>query len=425
MGTRGSTDEEQGLVSLGPPTNSRGAPSAPALDAGPHRCCWPVRKTRGFVLLLLFVLTTMASCVFVFLPTLLLHLLSPRLALRIFQWTGNAWYAVGALLLQGLGIEVRVTSDAPLDALHADRGAVLIIVNHFSRLDWILLWMLELRHGWGSSKVAVLKDDLRHMPGPGWAMQFLRYLFVSRNWEVDQHTMQQGLTSICRDGGASMLLFPEGTDRSANNVRRSQEFARSRGLAVYHKVLHPRTRGFAHIAQTMYAANQLRAVWDVTMGVVGMRQGAGEVDLLCGNWPSAVHFHVRRYGAAEAIGSPPTEARSEAWLRERWAAKEADLTQFENMRGPEVMLSDSDAGCDHSSFPWGRWLSSGGLLYLTFSCYVVPLYILTTSWGQIWAVAGVLLCVACAPVAGGWDQLLQSRRSLLCPCCPVGRPAHA
>jgi hypothetical protein len=290
-------------------------------------------------------------------------------------------------------------------------------VNHFSRLDWIMLWMLELRHGWGASKVAVLKDDLRHMPGPGWAMQFLRYLFVSRNWDVDQHTMRQGLRSLCRDGGASVLLFPEGTDRSASNVRRSQDFARSRGLAVYSKVLHPRTRGFAHIAQTMSAASQLRAVWDVTMGVVGMHEGAGEADLVGGNWPSAVHFHVRRYQAVEAIGSPPTEAHSDAWLRERWAVKEAELTQFENAQEGEAALGkDSVTVHDHSSFPLGRWLCSGSVLYLAFSLYFVPVWIATTTWGQIWGIAGVVVCGACAPLAGGWDQLLQSRRTLLCPC---------
>ena len=309
------------------PVPSRGAspsPSPPPRASRAHRrrCgCWPVRKTRGVVLLLSFVCTTMVTSVFVFLPMLVVHLLSPRLALRGFQAAGNAWYAVGALLLEGLGIDVTVTSDAPLEVLRADRRGVLVVVNHYSRLDWILLWMLELRHGWGSSKVAVLKDDLRHMPGPGWAMQFLRYLFVSRNWEVDQHTMRQGLSSVCRDGGASMLLFPEGTDRSASNVRRSQEFARSRGLAVYSKVLHPRVRGFTHIAQVMSAAGQLRAVWDVTMGVVGMREGAGEADLLGGNWPSAVHFHVRRYDASEAIGAPPSEAHGDAWLRERWCER--------------------------------------------------------------------------------------------------------
>ncbi len=405
-------EELHSLVSHGPP-EARTAP-APRAQPGARCSCWPVRKTRGVLLLLLFVGTTMVTCIFVFLPTLLLHLLSPWLALQIFQQAGNSWYAVGALLLEALGIDVRVTSDAPLDELHADRGAVLVIVNHFSRLDWILLWMLELRHGWGSSKVAVLKDDLRHMPGPGWAMQFLRYLFVSRNWDVDQHTMQQGLLSVCRDGGASVLLFPEGTDRSANNVRRSQDFARSRGLAVYSKVLHPRTRGFAHIAQTMSAASQLRAVWDVTMGVVGMREGAGEADLLGGNWPSAVHFHVRRYQAAEAIGSPPTEAHSDAWLRKRWAAKEAELTQFEN--AGQATLGEASTVYDHSSFPWGRWLCSGSVLYLAFSFYVVPVWVLTTTWGQVWGAVGVVVCGACAPLAGGWDKLLQTRLSLLCPC---------
>ena len=89
--------------------------------------------------------------------------------------------------------------------------------------------------------------------------------------------------------------------------------------------------------------------------------------------------------------------------------------------GLDASLGGAESGGggvhDASAFPWERWLCSGAVLYLAFSCYVVPVWILTTTWGQVWGGVGLLVCGACAPFAGGWDQRLQSRQSLLCPCC--------
>ena len=73
-----------------------------------RRCPSPIRKVRGLLLLLSFVLSTMATSVFVFLPALAVHLLSPRLALWLFQTCASAWYSLGALLLEGLGIDATV-----------------------------------------------------------------------------------------------------------------------------------------------------------------------------------------------------------------------------------------------------------------------------------------------------------------------------
>lgn len=53
---------------------------------------------------------------------------------------------------------MRVTSNVPLQTLAGDKGKALVIANHYCRMDWIMLWMLEVRHGWGASKLAILSE---------------------------------------------------------------------------------------------------------------------------------------------------------------------------------------------------------------------------------------------------------------------------
>ncbi len=48
-----------------------------------------------------------------------------------------------------------------------------------------------------------------------------------------------------------MLLFPEGTDLTENNLRRSNEFAKKNNLESYDRVLHPKTTGFTFLVDTM------------------------------------------------------------------------------------------------------------------------------------------------------------------------------
>ena len=86
-----------------------------------------------------------------------------------------------------------------------------------------------------------------------------------------------------------------------------------------------------------------------------------------------------------------------AGLRERWAAKDAELVKFESgsgglgreeegnrSRGRSRSPSPSRTGAagglhDASAFPWGAWVLSGAPVYAAFSFYVVPCLILTTT----------------------------------------------
>lgn len=175
---------------------------------------------------------------------------------------------------------------------------LLVVMNHFCRLDWLFTWTIELRYGWGRSKVhspfptvstpvhaccrrrprrgvaltrvdlqvIVLKSGLRHIPGIGWAMQMLRYVFVNRSWTRDEERMSCVMRSIQRDGPASVLMFPEGTDLTKDTKAKAQQFAKDRDLPQHENVLVPRSRGFAHIFNIMKSAPSPLVLWDVTVG---------------------------------------------------------------------------------------------------------------------------------------------------------------
>ena len=43
----------------------------------------------------------------------------------------------------------------------------VIIMNHKTRLDWLYYWSVVLRHGKLENEKIILKNGLKHIPGPG------------------------------------------------------------------------------------------------------------------------------------------------------------------------------------------------------------------------------------------------------------------
>lgn len=48
-----------------------------------------------------------------------------------------------------------------------------------------------------------------------------------------------------------ILMFPEGTDKTAHTTSRSDQFADREGLPRLRHVLYPRSAGFVHLTQKM------------------------------------------------------------------------------------------------------------------------------------------------------------------------------
>ncbi|MEL5848422.1 MAG: lysophospholipid acyltransferase family protein [Candidatus Igneacidithiobacillus chanchocoensis] len=116
-------------------------------------------------------------------------------------WGCGTWARVGSSIFTAtLGLRVRV---AGLENL--PRGPCVIVSNHQSALETLLLWRYFPRLAF------VLKGELLRLPIIGW------YLPLSAPIAIDRQAGRQALKQVLEQGeqrlrdGIPVLLFPEGT----------------------------------------------------------------------------------------------------------------------------------------------------------------------------------------------------------------------
>lgn len=197
-----------------------------------------------------------------------------------------------------------------------------------------------------SSLKIVLKESLRQLPFIGWGMQLCQFIFLSRKWENDEARIAEILSYACDNNDPiSMLIFPEGTDLSPQSLVRSHEYSKKNNLALYNYVMHPRYRGTLHCLRTLTERpdNQkaITALHDVTIGYHDNGERPVELSVLAGKQPFEIHVLVKRYDIEElrkqlgfkAADDPSRDIQAEdaafeAWLNQRFAEKEQNLTKF-------------------------------------------------------------------------------------------------
>jgi len=197
-------------------------------------------------------------------------------------------------------------------------------------LDWLFLWPWVFRlHGLGALKI-ILKASLKKVPIFGWGMQTFQFLFLQRKWDVDEKHMNDMVRFYCSHQlPFHLLVFPEGTDLSPAMLAKSHEFSAQNKLPQFNHVLYPRVTGFAHLMTELKAKSNrplIGAVYDVTIGYIDNTPGQrpSEPQLVRGQFPRAVHVHLKRYD----ISSLPDTANTQQWLEQRFTEKEQLLSAF-------------------------------------------------------------------------------------------------
>jgi len=247
----------------------------------------------------------------------------------------GSWFFMCSSLLEGLlGVRVSAkvlsTKSEDLECLlrRPSPGKFSIIIcNHRTRIDWMLLWVLFARTNILMSLRIVLKGSLAQVPFFGWAMQSFRFLFLTRKWDVDKHHIENVCSYMKRhnDGGA-ILIFPEGTDLSESNVEKSHKYAEANGLTKFRYVLNPRSTGLIAIKNFLGVEN-IESIVDITMGYTDS-PGEGrpsEKSLLNGCPASQIHFLCRQI---EIQDIPQNDDEFKLWIEARFAEKESLLSSF-------------------------------------------------------------------------------------------------
>lgn len=302
--------------------------------------------------------------------TAALSLVCPAHAWR--RWTSfwvATWMGLTAFLIEALlGVRFVVSGVPLVDDAH------LLMMNHRTRLDWCLLWPVQLRARVLHHVKIMLKAPLMAVPFGGWSvacgvrgartrrsrpahtlrvcllrshtaprplpppcpppsrpsrsMQFARFMFLRRRWDADAAYMDAMCRLIAADAAEpyGLLIFPEGTDLHPEGAVKSDAYAHANGLPRVRYTMHPHARGFVHAVRTLRsAARPLQSVCDATIAFSGGPIAQGEDALWTGAMPSRVHVHVDSYAAGSL---PADDDGLAAWLAARFAEKEAALEHF-------------------------------------------------------------------------------------------------
>ena len=105
-------------------------------------------------------------------------------------------------------------------------------------------------------------------------------LLKRQRWQDDKTILTRSLHYFqASQLRVSIFLFPEGAIFRKKTKKLSNIFAQNHKLTEYQYVLHPKTKGFAHIAAYQLRANLLDAVYDVNLAYLDYSQNVWNVNI--------------------------------------------------------------------------------------------------------------------------------------------------
>ncbi|KAG8532240.1 uncharacterized protein KY384_003881 [Bacidia gigantensis] len=232
------------------------------------------------------------------------------------------------------------TSDGRLETRFPER--MIFLANHQIYTEWLYLWWIAYTSNMHGAIYIILKDVLQWIPALGPGMKFFGFIFLARNWTKDKARLLyrlQKLKQPQRYPGQKppkldpmwLLIFPEGTNLSANTRKRSAAYAAKENIQDLEHLLLPRSTGL------LYCLRELKGtidwVYDCTMAYEGVPRGGYAQDLftlrsvfLQGRPPKSVNMYWRRINVRDI----PIEddVAFGQWLMYQWLKKESLIEHY-------------------------------------------------------------------------------------------------
>ncbi|KAK3070083.1 hypothetical protein LTR53_011070 [Teratosphaeriaceae sp. CCFEE 6253] len=248
----------------------------------------------------------------------------------LFATTMTQWWSPTVIRISGdksMAGLIRQGEDGMLRMNFEER--LVLMANHQIYTDWLYLW-------W---------ESLKYAPIIGPAMMFYGFIFMARKWVTDQERMRYRIQKLSTRhsgpmsgsrGGAMLdpmwlLIFPEGTNISANTRYNSRVYSEKSGIPDMKHQLLPRSTGLQFCLQELKGT--VEYLYDCTIGYEGIPPGLYGQDVFTlrsvyfqGRPPKSVNMHWRRY----KVSSLPINdsAAMYQWILQRWREKDDMLEQF-------------------------------------------------------------------------------------------------
>ncbi|KAJ1733681.1 hypothetical protein LPJ72_002749 [Coemansia sp. Benny D160-2] len=242
----------------------------------------------------------------------------------------------------------------------------MVISNHQTYFDWIIIWILSYYQKCDGFMKIILKAELKNVPLFGWGMQFLDFMFLKRKWSDDEKTFTDHMRRIVEhDDPAWLLIFPEGTVICNKRKEISDKFAKKMELRQPEHTLLPRVHG------SRVCLNKLRQripyLYDLTIGYEGLKKGDipedeyGLVSMYGKRvYPREVHIHVKRYAVSDI---PEDEEGFTKWMHHIFVEKDKRMARFYELgRFPHDSSEDSSIPPDQPVLQETRRARANNLL---------------------------------------------------------------
>ena len=169
------------------------------------------------------------------------------------------------------------TKDGRLQTDFPER--LVMISNHQLYTDWLYLWWIAYTSQMHGHVYIILKETMKYIPILGPGMMFYGFIFLARNWTRDKPRLQHRLQKLkSRHGGPLsgtqsldpmwLIVYPEGTNLSANTWNGSNKWAEKQGIKNVQHLLLPRSTGLQYCLQELKGT--MDYVYDCTVAYEGI-----------------------------------------------------------------------------------------------------------------------------------------------------------
>ena len=198
--------------------------------------------------------------------------------------TTTAWFSPTIIRVSGdksVRGQLLQTKDGRLETRFPER--LVMIANHQIYTEWLYLWWVAYTRNMHGHVYIILKESLKYIPFIGPGMMFYGFVFMARNWAKDKARLQHRLQKLVKGrhggpmSGASgmesldpmwLIIFPEGTNLSANTRKQSQKWADRQGIKNLEHQLLPRSTGLLYCLQELKGT--IDWVYDCTLAYEGI-----------------------------------------------------------------------------------------------------------------------------------------------------------
>ncbi|MFH4982565.1 hypothetical protein AB6A40_009274 [Gnathostoma spinigerum] len=251
---------------------------------------------------------------------------------KIYLSVDNLLYSLylrTCLFIFGTVSAVTVSLHGDIEALSRSRESAIILCNHQSDTDWIIICGLASRQQEGEHMIRMMtKDVMKYLPMFGWYIFMRGFVYVRRFGNFLVKPVADQLAYLRKLGEPYWLvIFPEGTRFSARKlaaIAESKRFCEDYGVEAFKSVLFPRTKGCCLALDLLRPS--LDAVYDVTIAYGQSREedckrcAPNMFEFVCGRNPYRyLQVHVKRFSVSEI---PSDNHKLRKWLISRYQTKD-------------------------------------------------------------------------------------------------------